>query len=235
MAQRQGTATVHSDGASQCIIDLLDIEPGQRVLDTCAAPGTKTTGIAEALSGQGSVLALDRHAGRLKLIGRAARRLGLDTIRTLVRDASLPLTDLPGPGQNSHETPTRSDFDRVLVDAPCSGLGAMRRNADARWRIRHRDVQELASQQAAILAQAAQVVSPGGSLVYSTCTVMHEENEDIIQPFLAAHPDFRLVPREELPPALHPLIDADGFLRCYPHLHDMDGFFAARLERDRAS
>ena len=223
------------DQASQLIIDLLDVKPGQRVLDTCAAPGTKTTGLAEALAGEGSVLALDRHAGRLKLIARAARRLGLDTIRTLVRDASLPLTDLPGPGQKSDEVPIRSDFDRVLVDAPCSGLGAIRRNADARWRVRPQDLPELATQQAAILAQAAEVVSPGGSLVYSTCTVMREENEDVIQPFLAAHPDFRLVPAEELPPTLRPLIDADGFLRCYPHVHDMDGFFAARLERVRAS
>ena len=118
---------------------------------------------------------------------------------------------------------------------PCSGLGAIRRNADARWRVRPQDLPELATQQAAILAQAAEVVSPGGSLVYSTCTVMKEENEDVIQPFLAAHPDFKVVPAEELPKALRPLIDADGFLRCYPHVHDMDGFFAARLERVRAS
>lgn len=223
------------DEASQLVVDLLDVHPGQHVLDVCAAPGTKTTGIAECLAGEGSVLALDRHAGRLKLIARAARRLGLPGIRTLVRDASLPLSDLPRPDGLADGTPTESPFDRVLVDAPCSGLGAMRRNADVRWRIRPRDPAELAVAQAAILAEAARVVSPGGSLVYSTCTVMHEENEDVIQPFLEANPDFRLVPASELPLALRPLIDADGFLRCYPHLHDMDGFFAARLERVRAS
>ena len=223
------------DEASQLIVDLLDVKPDHAVLDTCAAPGTKTTGIAEVLGDEGHVLALDRHAGRLKLIARAARRLGLKQIRTLVRDASQPLHDLPG--AEGQETPDSApaQFDRVLVDAPCSGLGAMRRNADVRWRIRSEDPMELASTQSAILAQAAQVVSPGGSLVYSTCTVMPEENEDVIQPFLAAHPEFRLVPAQELPPALRPLIDADGFLRCYPHLHDMDGFFAARLERVRPS
>ncbi|MAI80859.1 MAG: 16S rRNA (cytosine(967)-C(5))-methyltransferase [Deltaproteobacteria bacterium] len=222
------------DEASQLVVELLEVRPGQRVLDVCAAPGTKTTGIAEALAGQGSVLALDRHAGRLKLIARAARRLGLSGISTLVRDSSQSLLDLP----LAAGAPAPSDgvhFDRVLADVPCSGLGAMRRNADVRWRIRAQDPSELAQTQSEILAQAAQVVSPGGTLVYSTCTVMREENEEVIQPFLKAHPHFKLVPKADLPPHLHSLIDSDGFLRCFPHKHDTDGFFAARLEKVRAS
>ena len=111
----------------------------------------------------------------------------------------------------------------------------MRRNADVRWRIRPQDSGELASSQSALLERAAAVVSPGGTLVYSTCTLMREENEEVVQGLLEANPDFRLVPIEEHPPHLRPLVDSDGFLRCHPHLHDTDGFFAARLERVRAS
>jgi len=222
------------DEASQLVVELLDVKPGQDVLDICAAPGTKTTAIAEALGGQGHVLALDRHAARLKLVARAARRLQLAGISTLVRDASGPLTDLPLPAH----LPDSADshlFDRVLVDAPCSGLGAMRRNADVRWRIQPQDPEELASSQSALLDRAAAVVSPGGTLVYSTCTVMREENEEVVQRLLEAKPEFRQVPIEEHPTHLRPLIDSDGFLRCHPHLHDTDGFFAARLERVRTS
>lgn len=222
------------DEASQLVVELLDVMPGQRVLDVCAAPGTKTTAIAEALGGRGSVLALDRHAARLKLVGRTARRLGLTGIRTLVRDASRPLNDLP-PAAGSSETTDADGFDRVLVDAPCSGLGTLRRNPDARWRIRPQDPAKLAEIQWTILQHAAEVVSPGGTLVYSTCTLMREENEDVIQRLLQSNPAIRIAPTEKHPARLQPLLDADGFLRCHPHIHDTDGFFVARLEKVRNS
>ena len=226
---REGEYTVQ-DEASQAVVDLLAVEPGHRVLDVCAAPGTKTTAIAERLEGAGSVLALDRHARRLGLVGQSARRLGLEGISTLARDATRPLDDLPW---NDDGAPPAGYpcFDRVLVDAPCSGLGALRRNPDARWRVRPTDPVRLGAVQSALLGRAAAVVSPGGSLVYSTCTVISEENEEVVERFLEAHPGFRLSQPSEIPAALEPVIDSRGFMRFYPHLNDSDGFFAARFER----
>jgi 16S rRNA (cytosine967-C5)-methyltransferase len=169
------------------------------------------------------VVACDRHAGRLRLVARDARRLELETIEIHQRDATSPLTDLVG-----EDAP---GFDRVLVDAPCSGLGALRRNPDARWRIREVDVASLAKQQAALLGQAGPVVAPGGTLVYSTCTLLQDENEAIVEAFLSEHPEFQRAPREALPAALAPVLGSDGALECLPHVHGTDGFFAVRLER----
>jgi 16S rRNA (cytosine967-C5)-methyltransferase len=226
---REGAYTVQ-DEASQLVVELLDPQPDDRVLDVCAAPGTKTSAIAERLGESGSVLALDRHARRLNLIARNVRRLELPGVSTLVRDATRSLQDLPlAAGEPTPDA--GAHFDRVLVDAPCSGLGAMRRNPDARWRVRMEDLASLAKVQGAILARAADVLSPGGRLVYSTCTVMSEENEDVVQDFLREHTNFRLIGRDELPAHLHPVLDHDGFMRCHPHLHDTDGFFAACLTR----
>lgn len=227
---RAGEYTVQ-DEAAQLVVELMQLEPAHHVLDVCAAPGTKTTGIAERLeAGGGRVLALDRHANRLSLVARAARRLELSCIHTLVRDATRPLTDLPD-FVDADAPSTGALFDRVLVDAPCSGLGAMRRNPDARWRVRSGDPARLAEVQRTLLDRAAEVVAPGGSLVYSTCTVMREENEAVIEPFLERSPGFRLARRDEAPPNLAPLLDDAGHMRCHPHLHDTDGFYAARLIR----
>jgi 16S rRNA (cytosine967-C5)-methyltransferase len=216
----EGRCTVQ-DEASQLVIELLDPQPGERVLDTCAAPGAKSTGIAERIGPAGSVLALDRHPRRLGLLRRDLRRLGLENVRTAVRDASAPLADLVEPGL----------FDRVLVDAPCSGLGALRRNPDLRWRVQPQDVGKLAEAQRAILTQAVTCLRVGGTLVYSTCTLMPEENEAVVRNLLEATPGLRLAPRASLPASLAPVLDDEGFLRSFPHQHDADGFFAARLER----
>jgi 16S rRNA (cytosine967-C5)-methyltransferase len=142
---------------------------------------------------------------------------------------ALPLEQLPAPPGSTDDGPVL--FDRVLVDAPCSGLGTLRRNPDARWRVRPEDVGSLADLQKANHGRAASQVRPGGSLAYSTCTMLHEENEDLVRTFLQENPDFRLVPKAELPEHLAALIDEEGFMRCWPHHHDMDGFFAARFER----
>jgi 16S rRNA (cytosine967-C5)-methyltransferase len=218
------------DEASQLVVELLDPQPADQILDVCAAPGTKTSGIAERLGEAGGVLALDRHSNRLNLVGRNARRLGLKGINTLVRDATRPLDDLPtAPGESPASD--REPFDRVLVDAPCSGIGALRRNPDARWRVRAHDPAKLANVQRSILTNAAQVVRPGGTLVYSTCTLMREENDEVIDDFLAQHDDYTLAPPSELPASLAKVLDKRGLLRCYPDLHDTDGFFAARLVR----
>jgi 16S rRNA (cytosine967-C5)-methyltransferase len=209
------------DEASQLVVDLLDPQPGERILDTCAAPGTKTAAISERLDGNGHVLALDRHGGRLRLIGRGMRRLGLGGVATLERDASKGLEDLAKDGL----------FDRILVDAPCSGLGSLRRNPDARWRVQPEDFESLAKLQRSILESAASVLRPGGSLVYSTCTVTPEENEAIIRGFMATRASWRIADRASAPAALQELIGEDGMLRLWPHIHDTDGFFAVRMIR----
>jgi 16S rRNA (cytosine967-C5)-methyltransferase len=215
-----GRITVQ-DEASQLVVALLDPRPGERVLDACAAPGGKATAIAERLAGEGEVLALDRNARRLDLVRREARRLGLENLRCAAREATRPLVDL------ASERP----FDRALVDAPCSGLGALRRNPDTRWRVGPADPQRLAETQRAILRQAAAVLRPGGVLVYSTCTLLPEENEDVVSAFLAEATDFARAGPEATPEKARPLVGSDGCLRTFPHRHDADGFFAARLER----
>lgn len=219
------------DEASQLVVELLDPRPGDRILDTCAAPGTKSAAIAERLAGEGHVLALDRHERRLRLVGRGARRLGVGGIATLARDATKPLGDLveqDGP------------FDRILIDAPCSGLGALRRNPDARWRLEANDLADLARVQRELLESAAAVLRPGGTLVYSTCTVTPEENEGVVRGFMATRANWRVAGRDEAPESIRPFMDADGFMRVLPHVapapgeppSNMDGFFAVRIVRN---
>lgn len=219
----QGRFTIQ-DEASQLVVDFLDPQPGERVLDTCAAPGTKTTAIAERIGESGFVLAIDRHPPRLGLVARAARRLDLETIETLARDATGPLTDLT-------ESRTKEGFDRVLVDAPCSGLGTLRRHPDARWRVLPEDIETLQALQVSILRQAAGALRVGGTLVYSTCTLVPEENEDVVALWLDQNNKFRRASPSQLPSSLKALLDESGDLRCLPHRHHTDGFYAARLER----
>jgi 16S rRNA (cytosine967-C5)-methyltransferase len=219
-AFRDGRMTLQ-DEASQLVVELLDPQPGERILDACAAPGTKTTAIAERVGPDGCVVAIDRNPRRLGLVARDAARLGLDNVRTLAGDAARPriegLDDAP--------------FDRILVDAPCSGLGALRRNPDARWRVQPAAIPELAALQRAIATALLPRLRPGGTLAYSTCTLTPEENEDVITSLLAHDPALRRVRPAALPDSVRPLLGADAALRCWPHRHDTDGFFAARLER----
>ena len=217
------------DEASQLVVELLDPQPGDRILDTCAAPGTKSAAIAERLAGEGHVLAIDRHPRRLSLIGRGVRRLEVGGVATLERDATKSLADLANPD---------GPFDRILVDAPCSGLGSLRRNPDARWRLRPEDLESLSKVQRALLESAADVLRPGGSLVYSTCSVTPEENEKVIRGFMATRASWRIATRDEAPAHLAPLIDDEGFMRILPHrpeCNEMDGFFAVRLVRANKS
>jgi 16S rRNA (cytosine967-C5)-methyltransferase len=208
------------DEASQLVVGLLDPLPGETVLDACAAPGGKTTAIAERVGKTGSVLALDRHPRRLDLVRRSARRLHLGRIECRATDATLDLGDLAPDG----------GFDRVLVDAPCSGLGSLRRNPDARWRVRPTDPARLAEVQKALLHRASRVLRRDGVLVYSTCTLLPEENEAVVESFLRESPQFVLASPPEAPEEVRDLLEPSGYLRCWPHRHDTDGFFAARLE-----
>ena len=219
-AFREGRFTVQ-DEASQLVVSLLDPQPGDRVLDACAAPGGKATAIAERVGAQGSVLAIDRNERRLDLVRRAARRLRLDNLACKAADAARPLSvGLAAQG-----------FDRVLVDAPCSGLGALRRNPDARWRIHPADPARLAETQRALLRHTAAALRPGGVLVYSTCTLLPEENEAVVEAFLRESDAFALSSPAAAPAELRELQDERGLLHTLPHRHDCDGFFAARIER----
>ncbi len=215
-----GEITVQ-DEASQLVALLLDAQPGETIVDTCAAPGTKTVQIAERVGPKGEVIALDIQSERLRLIGGAARRLGVSNIRMQERDSSKSF-DLQG----------RVYFGKILVDAPCSGLGTLRRNPDLRWRATAREIERLADLQFDILRTAARHVDRDGVLVYSVCTFTREETSGVIRRFLDKHRDFKVDdPRPILPESVHPLVEEDFSIRTWPHRDGCDGFYAVRLVR----
>ncbi len=216
----RGEFTVQ-DEASQLVPLLLDAQPGQTVVDCCAAPGTKSVQLAEQVGPKGEVIALELHPSRLSLIHRAAGRLGLSNLRVLPRDAAKGF-DLQG----------KLRFPGILVDAPCSGLGTLRRNPDARWRLRPEEIERGARRGLAILSSAARYVENGGALVYSVCTFTPEETTGVIAGFLGSHPDFRIDdPRPYLSPAAAELVDEANALVTLPQEHGCDGFWAVRLVR----
>ncbi|HKK00942.1 MAG TPA: 16S rRNA (cytosine(967)-C(5))-methyltransferase RsmB, partial [Desulfuromonadales bacterium] len=210
------------DEASMLIPHLVAPRPGERILDACAAPGGKTTQLAALAANRAEILALDLHSKRLRLVAEGAARLGCAGIETRSWDLIRPPNFL-APGS----------FDKVLVDAPCSGLGVLRRNPESRWRRTPESIIELAECQRAILDNVSPLVRPGGTLVYSLCTVTPEETEGVVAAFAAAHPEFvREDLRRELPESWRPLCDEHGALRTFPHRHGgMDAFFAVRFRR----
>lgn len=205
---RQGEFSVQ-DEAAQWAVHALDPRPGDTVLDLCAGVGGKTGHIAERLGGKGRVIAVDTDARRLNILNENAARLGLSGIETVTADAADP--SLPA-------------ADRVLVDAPCSGLGTVRRRPDIKWARREEDVLRLPDLQKKILHAAAARLKVGGTLVYATCTTEPEENENVASSLAAA------VPGLSMKPAPGPA-SPDGFLRLRPDLHGTDGFFIAVFER----
>ena len=203
------------DEASQLIAEIVNAQPGDRVLDVCAAPGGKTTQIADGAGDKAEVVAMDISPRRLSTVARTIEMHHLKSIRLIIGDAGTPL---PFDAQA---------FDRVLLDAPCSGTGTLRHNPEIRWRLKNDDILTLAEQQKRFLSHAAKVVKPGGLLVYSTCSVEVEENEDVIKDFLASNDQFRQVSM---------LVNADlrtdfGFARTWPHWQGSDGFFVAAVKR----
>jgi len=204
---------VAQDEASILVGRLLAPRPGDLVVDACAAPGTKATHLAQLMDNRGSIVAMDPQAARLKLVGTAAARLGVTIIETHLGSAS---TLAPR---------WRARADGALVDAPCSNLGVLRRNPEVKWRRAEPDLRALARRQTEILAAAASTVKVGGALVYATCSLEPEENDEVIAAFLAAHSDW-----EPDPPGAFPVpADEGGFVRCLPHVHGTDGFTAIRL------
>ncbi|MCD6188260.1 MAG: 16S rRNA (cytosine(967)-C(5))-methyltransferase RsmB [Desulfuromusa sp.] len=210
------------DEASILMAHLLDASPGQRILDACAAPGGKTTHLAALTDNRAEILALDKYPRRVELIEEGAQRLGCTSIVARQWD----LTENP-------DFLERESFDRILLDAPCSGLGVLRRNPEGRWNKSPVNLRELAVLQRQILDSVAPLVKPGGKLLYSVCTFSHIETDATIDSFLEDHPEFEL---EDLGGKFSSdwvdLFTEKGTLRSYPYCHDnMDAFFAARLQR----
>jgi 16S rRNA (cytosine967-C5)-methyltransferase len=208
-------ACVVQDEASMLIARLLEPRAGATIADACAAPGTKTTHLAQLMDDRGRILALDPQPARLARVAEAAARLGM----TIVQTASGTVEALAPRWAGT--------CDGVLVDAPCTNLGVLRRNPEVKWRRQPADVAAAAERQRGVLAAAATLVKPGGRLVYATCSLEPEENDGVVSAFLAEHAELAVDTPEDFPVAP----DAGGFVRCLPHRHGTDGFTAIRLRR----
>jgi 16S rRNA (cytosine967-C5)-methyltransferase len=209
------------DEASQLVPLVMDARPGERILDLCASPGGKTVAIAAAMRDSGTIVACDVRTARVNLLH--------DTIdRSRARHAYIVHVAPRGP------LPFSGTFDRVLVDAPCSGLGTIRRDPDIRWRRGPHDLPRLANQQVDLLMRAAAVVRPGGRLVYATCSSEPEENDGVVSAFLERAPFDRLDLRNDSHRSLMPLLDETGAMRTLPFAHGLEAFYATALvRRDR--
>ncbi|MEN6564741.1 MAG: 16S rRNA (cytosine(967)-C(5))-methyltransferase RsmB [Veillonellales bacterium] len=203
------------DESSMLVAHVLDPQPGDFIIDACSAPGGKSTHMAALMNNTGRILSLDIHEHKLLLIQENAKRLGINIIETFAADSSLLAKNYA------------FQADRVLVDAPCSGLGVIRRKPDSRWRKTESMLTELPKLQTAILASAAECVKPGGVLVYSTCTIEPEENDQVIQAFLHNQKNFQL---DSVGSYLPVPAEVDT-LQLLPHIHQVDGFYIARMIR----
>ncbi len=208
-AFRDGIVEVQDEG-SQLVVSLMDVSPGQSVLDLCAGAGGKTLALAAKLENKGRVVATDTAEWRLKRTKERLKRAGA---------CNVELRPISG-HQDKYLKRQKERFDHVLVDAPCSGSGTWRRNPDQKWNIGPQDIIELAALQQSLLETAAPLVKKGGSLVYATCSLLCEENEDVAQSFLEKHPEFSLDPCG---------INGEDYLSLSPLKNETDGFFAAKF------
>lgn len=209
----RGWFSVQDQGA-MLVGHLVDTRPGLRVCDMCAAPGGKANHLAELMDNRGYILALDKNPGRLAMVAEAASRLGNTIIETRELDCTTA-------GEQVGER-----FDRVLVDAPCSGLGTLARRPDIRWRKRPEDITRLAALQRSLIEEGALLLRPGGVLVYSTCTISGEENQGVVLTFLEEHREFKVIE-----PADMSGVDRAPFTHVFPDTDRCDGTFAAALRR----
>ncbi len=213
---------VVQDEASQLVSLAVSAQPGERVLDLCASPGGKTVAMAADMRDSGLIVACDVRPRRLSLLRDAVRASGASHVQIvhLAADGDLPFG---------------AQFDRVLVDAPCSGLGTLRRDPDIRWRRHEGDLPALARTQLALLERAASLVRTGGRLVYATCSSEPDENEEVVDAFMARHPEFDLVDlHADGGPRLFALLSERGMLQTLPFAHGLEAFFAAALTPSRA-
>ncbi len=218
---REGLA-LFQDESSMLVPYMLDPQPGQNIIDACAAPGGKATHLAQLTGDQARILAVDLSRSRLKAMGGSLKRLGVKSVKVKQGDAT-----------RLASVATR-EADAVLVDAPCSGLGTLRRRPELKWRRAEGDLAELAALQSKLLEGAAPVVASGGLLVYSACTMTREETVEVVDTFLAAHPEFTLERAAEHCPLGCPAdAEVGNYLQLLTHLHNTDGMFIARMRKSR--
>jgi len=210
---KQGFFSVQDESAG-LPVHLLDPKPGDRVLDLCSAPGGKTTFIGELMKNLGEIVAVDRYENRLNLVKTACQRQGIVNVHLVVADSA---------------TLQAPPADKVLVDAPCSGLGVLCKKPDAKWKRELQDFENLVRIQHDILENAARLVKPGGVLVYSTCTTEPEENMSVVRDFFSKHPEFSVESAQQFVNA--ELVHPDGYVETFRHKHGMDGSFAIRLKK----
>lgn len=210
------------DEAAQLVGHLLSPVPGSKVLDACAGLGGKTAHLAQLMENQGQVIALDQSQEKLTRLSDEMTRLRLTIVQTHCHNLKNPL------GADGNDP-----YDSMLLDAPCSGLGVLRRNPDAKWNKSADDIRRCSRMQLQFLSNLAGRLKPGGVIVYAVCTNEPEENGAVIGAFLDRHADFSIdgLP-DRFPPAAASLIDKNGFFNTYPHQNNMDGFFAARLRKN---
>ncbi|WP_203362262.1 16S rRNA (cytosine(967)-C(5))-methyltransferase RsmB [Bacillus sp. REN10] len=214
----KGLATIQ-DESSMIVAYALDIQQDEFILDACAAPGGKTTHIAEKLQQTGKVIALDLHEHKIKLIKENTERLGLENVEAKALDS-----------RKAGEVFPKESFDRILVDAPCSGLGVLRRKPDIKYAKKEEDLLALQNVQLAILQAVTPLLKKGGVLVYSTCTVDREENEGTVAKFLASHSEFEPAALDHLPPYIQALT-TDHMLQVFPQDFGGDGFFISKFRK----
>ena len=206
--------------ASQLIVYLLAPLPQERILDACAAPGGKSTHIAELMQDGGEIFAVDSSARGIEKIRQNVARLGLQSVRAIKADVTEDSGELAG-----------ALFDRILVDAPCSGLGTLREHPEIKWQRTERDIARLSRLQRQILGRVGRHLKPGGIIVYSTCTLSRDENERNVESFLAEHKQFELQEAARyLPDRAKPMVRGQYF-QALPHRDNTDGFFAARMRK----
>jgi 16S rRNA (cytosine967-C5)-methyltransferase len=210
---QSGFFSIQDESAALPVL-LLDPQNGERVIDMCAAPGGKTTFIAELMRNEGHILAVDKYESKLRMIRQSCDRLGIRNVESLVGDSTELATE---------------PADRVLVDAPCTGLGALRKKPDIKWKREPEDIVRLTRQQRSLLEHAVTLVKPGGVLVYSTCTTEPEENGELIVAFLRDHPECSIEDASRF--VNKAVVTAEGWVETYPHRHAIDGSFAVRLRK----
>ena len=209
------------DEAAQLISQILDPKSGEKILDACAAPGGKATDIAELMENRGEIIALDVNKNGVALIKENCERLGINIVKTYLRDAAKDISDV-----------AKEKFDKILIDASCSGIGVLRRHPEGKWQKNEELIFESQKIQKRIIENLSKYLKSGGVLIYSTCSTEKDENEDVVEDFLERHPEFKIDDiKQYLPETGKLLVDENGFLHTSPLDYKMDGFFAVRLRK----
>lgn len=209
------------DEAAQLAAFLMDPKPGENVMDACAGLGGKTGHIGQLMKNSGNITAIDSEKEKLLRLSLDMERLGITNVTTLAGDLGDPLFIKKYSGK----------FDRILIDSPCSNIGVIRRNPDIKWKLTENKLPLYPKRQLLFLDNLAMLLKPAGIMVYAVCSTEPEENEEVIKEFLLKHPDFAIDDIRCLPKIFESFLNSEGFIKTYPHVHNMDGFFLARLKR----